>query len=323
MSRIRVAVADGTVADDSWINPVAAELDIELVRGPGVTTEDLAKITEDCSALMIALHQMTPAIIQALDPKVKIIGRSGVGLDSINLPAAAEAAIVVVNQPTYAIHEVSNHAVAMLLALHRSLFSANSIVRSAGWGSIQNLTRVHSLQDSTVGVIGCGRIGQSAISKLQPFVKKVIGYDPFGPANIPGVEMVNDLSELLRQSQLVTLHAPYMPSTHHIIGAEQIALMPKGSILVNVSRGGLIDEDALSDALVNGHLAAAGLDVFEKEPLSEQSPLRSAPNLILTPHVAWYSESSGPRLIEWTLRDIYSFVTEQKITYGNFAAGPY
>jgi D-3-phosphoglycerate dehydrogenase len=119
------------------------------------------------------------------------------------------------------------------------------------------------------------------------------------------------------------MHAPYMPSTHHMIGKRELALMQKGSILVNVSRGGLIDESALMEALESGHLDGAGLDVFEKEPLAEDAPIRKTKNLLLSPHIAWYSKSSGPRLVEWGLVDAVNFVTKQSISNGKFAAGPF
>ena len=323
MNSTRIALVNGTVADGSWIYPVAKELGVELVEGPAGTPEEASKLTQGCSAIMISLHRMTPAIIDAFAPTVKIIGRAGVGLDTIDVEYAKSRNIAVVNQPLYAIHEVSNHAVAMMLALHRGLFAANTWTREKGWGGATDMTKVHSIQDCTIGVIGCGRIGQSAISKLLPFAKKVVGFDPAAAVNLYGIEMVDTLDELLEQCQMITLHAPYLPSTHHMIGAAQIAKMPKGSIIVNVSRGGLIDEAALADGLTSGQISGAGLDVFQAEPLPSDSPLRNVPNLILSPHMAWYSESSGPRLIEWTIRDVFTYVNSNGINHGNFAAGPF
>jgi D-3-phosphoglycerate dehydrogenase len=135
--------------------------------------------------------------------------------------------------------------------------------------------------------------------------------------------MVGTLDELLRQSQVVSLHAPYMKSTHHMIGARELALMPEKSILVNVSRGGLIDEDALVAALNSGHLDGAGLDVFETEPLPDNSILRVTKNLVLTPHIAWYSQSAGPRLMEWGVRDVLAFLGGSSEVNGKFAVGPF
>jgi len=254
---------------------------------------------------------------------IKCIARMGVGLDTIDLEAAVAAKIAVIFQPNYAIDEVANHAFAMMMALHRGLFSANEIVHENNWGIATQVGEITSLQDATVGVVGCGRIGQAIIERLQPFVKRVVGFDVAAPANLHGVEMVSNLDELLTQSQLVTLHAPYLPSTHHMIDAEQMSLMPKGAILVNVSRGGLINEEALADALESGHLSGAGLDVFQTEPLPINSILRNTKNLIMSPHIAWYSRSSGPRLSKWSIEDLFTFLTEQRITEGSFAVGPF
>ncbi len=323
MRKVRIAVANDAVAQGAWIDPVANELGCELVYGPVATKEEVALLTQGCEGLIISLQKMSPEHIAGLAPSIKIIGRLGVGLDNINLDATKENKIAVVYQPLYAMNEVSNHAIAMLLSLHRGLPGGNAAIREKNWGAASESGHIHSLQDSTVGVIGCGRIGKEVIRKLQPFVKKVIGFDPAISGNIEGAEMVTDLDQLLEQSQMVTLHAPYLPSTHHIIDAPQLAKMPKRSILINVSRGGLVNEDALTAALKSGHISAAGLDVFQTEPLAADSPLRSAPNLILTPHIAWYSQSAAPRLVGWTLRDVFSYLQSKTITHGALASGPF
>ena len=323
MAKFKIAVADGSVADLTWIDGLARELDVELVFGPVETVNDVHELTEGCDALMVSLHRMDAEKIAALPVSVKCMARMGVGLDSINLEAATDARIAVIFQPLYAINEVANHAFAMLMALHRGLFSAHAMILKNNWGIATEVGELASLQDATVGVVGCGRIGQAVIERLQPFVKRVIGFDVAASKSLPGVEMASNLSDLLAQSQMVTLHAPYLPSTHHLIDAQQMSIMPKGAILVNVSRGGLVNEDALFDALECGHLSAAGLDVFETEPLPLDSKLRSAKNLVLSPHIAWYSRSSGPRLVQWSLMDVFTLLTEQNVGKGKLATGPF
>jgi D-3-phosphoglycerate dehydrogenase len=320
---VRIAVADGSIANVAWINPVVEALGCELKYGPVSTQEEVRATTDGCSALIVSLQKMSAEVIGAFAPTIKCIGRLGVGLDSINLDAALAAKVSTIYQPGYAINEVSNHAVAMLLALNRGLLSANEMVKKNGWGSADKTGIIHSLQDSTVGVIGSGRIGLAAISKISPFVKKVIAYDVVKPQNTDGYEFTTDLDYLVSQSQFITLHTPYLPSTHHIMNAERIAMMPKGSILVNVSRGGLVDEDALAQALNSEHLSAAGIDVFQIEPLPDGSPLRTAKNIILSPHTAWYSQSAAPRLVEWTIRDVVSCIKTNTISNGAFAVGPF
>ncbi len=319
----RIAVAEGAVADLSWIKPVAMRIGCELVFGPVETLDQLQSTTDGCEALVVSLHKIGPEKMNALPKLVKCIGRLGIGLDNIDLVTAAKSRITVIYQPLYAIDEVANHAVAMIMALHRGLFTANEIVHNKNWGAATQVAEIVSLQDTTVGVIGCGRIGQAVIRRLVPFTKHILGYDVLAPDNLDGVEMVSNLDDLLSRSHIVTLHAPYLPSTHHMIDEAQMARMPKGAILVNVSRGGLIDEVALGMALESGHLSGAGLDVFEIEPLPTNSHLRGIKNLIMSPHIAWYSQSSGPRLAEWGLRDVLTFLTKQEIEYGSFATGPF
>ena len=323
MSKIRIAIADGALADPSWATVVAAKLDIDLVFGPVDSVEDLKATTTGCSAILVALHKLTEEKISEMPASVKCISRLGVGLDSIDLVAAKNYKLPVIFQPTYAFNEVANHAAAMVLALHRGLLQATITTQAGKWTPATQIAEITSLQDSTIGVIGCGRIGQSFIGKMKPFVNEILGFDPAVTGEIPGVRMVDSLDELLTQSKIISMHAPYLPATHHMIGRRELALMPKGSILVNVSRGGLIDEEALIDALESGHLDGAGLDVFEKEPLAEDALIRKTKNLLLSPHIAWYSKSSGPRLVEWGLTDAFTFITDQVIVNGKFAAGPF
>lgn len=323
MSKVKIAIADGALADHSWATVVAAKLDIDIVFGPVDSVADLKATAAGCSALLVALHKLTEEKISEMPASIKCIGRLGVGLDSIDLVAAKHHKLPVIFQPTYAFNEVANHAAAMVLALHRGLLQATNTTQAGKWIPATQIAEITSLQDSTIGVIGCGRIGQSFIGKMKPFVNEILGFDPAVTGEIPGVRMVDSLDELLTQSKIISMHAPYMPATHHMIGRRELALMPKGSILVNVSRGGLIDEEALIDALESGHLDGAGLDVFEKEPLAEDAPIRKTKNLLLSPHIAWYSKSSGPRLVEWGLTDAFTFIKDQVIVNGKFAVGPF
>lgn len=178
---------------------------------------------------------------------------------------------------------------------------------------------VHALQDSTLGVLGFGRIGRAVVRRLSPFVARVVVFDAFADRSLDAVEWMNSADELLEVSNLLTLHLPRLESTHHIIDSRAIHLMPDGAVLVNVSRGGLVDEDALAQALTSGKLAGAALDVFETEPLPHESPLRSSPNLLLSPHVAWYSVESSGRLAVWSIQDVVTFLTSGELTNGSWA----
>ena len=320
---LKIAIAEGAIADLTWAEPVAKELGLEMSICSIATPEEASKNLIGIDALMVSLQKVSAEIITALPDSIKCIGRLGVGLDNIDLEVAKKNNLTVIFQPTYAFHEVANHAVAMIMALHRGLMTGSNGIKNSEWLPAPKVAEIISLQDSTLGVVGCGRIGQSLIEKMKPLVKEIIGFDPAITTPIAGVSMVSTLEELLTKSHIVTLHAPYMPSTHHMIGREQLAIMQKGSILVNVSRGGLIDEEALCDALNSGHVDGAGLDVFEKEPLQSDSPLRSAKNIILTPHIAWYSQSAGQRLVSWSLRDVFTYLSGKEGLNGKFAAGPF
>lgn len=323
MLKVKIAIAEGALADPSWATSIAEKLDFEVVFGPVDTLAQLQVTARDCSAVVVALHKMTEEKISQMPESVKCISRLGVGLDSIDLVAATKFRLPVIFQPTYAYNEVANHAAAMALALHRGIYQATVTTQNGKWLPAPQIAEIISLQDSTLGVIGCGRIGQAFIKRMQPFVKDVIGFDPAITENISGLYLTKNLDELISKSKIISLHAPYTPSTHHMIGKRELSLMQKGSILINVSRGGLIDEVALMEALESGHLDGAGLDVFEHEPLEIDAPIRKAKNLLLSPHIAWYSKSSGPRLVEWGLIDAINFITKQPLRHGKFAVGPF
>ena len=321
MSEIVMAVGEGI--ETSWVKPVAEKLGFSIKVGPLATTEEFIETTTGCQAVMVALHKLDAEKFAKMPSSVKCISRLGVGLDSIDLVAAKSHSMPVIFQPTYAYNEVANHAISMIMALHRGLFQGNRSTQDGKWIPAPQTAEIISLQDSSLGVIGCGRIGRNFIEKMRPFVKEIVGYDPGVTSPIEGVRMVTNLDDLLTTCKVISMHAPYMPSTHHMISEKELAKMQKGSILVNVSRGGLIDEDALVKALESGHLDGAGLDVFEKEPLAEDSVLRRTKNLIVTPHIAWYSQSAGPRLIQWGCEDAFTLITSGKINNGNFAVGPF
>jgi D-3-phosphoglycerate dehydrogenase len=319
---MNLAFGTGTASGASWVTDLSKSLGFTFQEVDTETVESLRAGTEGCDAIIVALHKLTAEKIAALPASVRCIGRLGVGLDNIDLDAAKERRTPVIFQPTYAFNEVANHALAMIMALHRGLFQANKGIQAGEWIPAPKTARITSLQDTTLGVVGCGRIGQSLIEKAKPLFKEIIGFDP-AIKSLPGVELVSTLDELLKRSEIVSLHAPYMKSTHHMIGAKELSTLRQGAILVNVSRGGLIDELALVESLKSGHLDGAGLDVFEKEPLQADSPLRSAPNLIMSPHIAWYSQSAGPRLMEWGVKDVLGYLNGNTTLNGKFAVGPF
>ncbi len=288
-----------------------------LVSGPIATPEEIGRLAEGASALLVTLQQLRASHIAALPDSVSIIGRAGVGLDTIDVGAAKARGIAVLYQPNYATTEVADHAVALALAVTRRLRTADEVVR-AGWGTAADVGAIRSLSDSVAGVIGTGRIGRAFIERIKPFVREVVTFDPMPGPEIPGTTRVETLPELLRRAHLVSLHVPLTDDTRHLIDAAAIAQLPDGAVIVNVSRGGLLDEAAVADALSSGKLRGAGVDVFEEEPATD-SPLLGAPNALLSPHIAWYSDQSGDRLAEWSIADIQSYLAEARVHHGAIA----
>ncbi len=258
-------------------------------RGAGHDVEQAFDVAVDSDAVAIVAGP-----IIALDrPHLERLGgcralvRYGVGLDNVDLAAAADLGIAVGNVPEYGHEEISNHAIALLLALSRKLFAFDAAVRRGGTG-IPAPQSVARLSQRTLGLVGYGRIGRRVAEKARAFGLEVVAYDPYA-STAESVELLG-LDELLRRADILSLHVPLTPETRHMIGARELALREPGSLVINIGRGGLVDEDALVAALHSGHIAGAALDVTEIEPLPLDSPLLDAPNVILTPHVAWVSE---------------------------------
>jgi D-3-phosphoglycerate dehydrogenase / 2-oxoglutarate reductase len=285
------------------------------------TPEDIARETAEADGIIITTHPMTAAHIAALGPRVRVIGRAGIGLDAIDLEAAEAAGVAVINFPDYATNEVATHAVAMLLALHRRLIEADRLARLP-WGEQSWLSGMAPLETLTLGLVGLGRIGRAMAERMRPLVGAIQAYDPAAPPLPDGVERCDDLDALLESSDLVSLHLPLLPQTEKLFGAAQFARMRPDALLVNVSRGGLIDENALADALAAGQIGGAALDVFASEPLASDARILDAPNTVLSPHVAWFSTTSGPRVRRDTVEAMIVWIESATVPHGNLAARP-
>jgi len=218
-------------------------------------------------------------------PQLRIIARCGVGLDAIDLDAAARAGVAVTITPEVNNEAVADHALALILAAVRRLGEQDAIVRGGGWRSFETVS--WQLHGTTVGIVGYGAIGRAVARRLAGFGVELLVHDPF----VTDVE-VTELDELLARSDVVTLHMPLTPQTRGIIGPRAFARMKPGAVVVNTARGPVIDQDALIAALRSGRLGAAGLDVFEVEPPTG-SPLLELPNVVLSPHVGGISDASN------------------------------
>ncbi|MFW2097013.1 MULTISPECIES: C-terminal binding protein [unclassified Acinetobacter] len=236
---------------------------------------------------------MTHRVMQAMAAGATIV-RYGVGVDNVDLAAAKQLGIHVCNVPDYGIEEVADHAAAMTLMMARKLNQYDKGIHAGEWKIDQMVTGVRSLRNTTVGLIGLGRIAKAYASRLAAFGCHIIGFDPYvteAQAKTAGVRLMSQ-DQVISSAHVLSLHVPLTPETRHLIDAEAMTKMPQGAIIINCSRGGLIDETALAAALVNGQISGAGLDVFAQEPLPIDSPLRTAPNLIMSPHAAFFSDTS-------------------------------
>ena len=249
-------------------------------------------------ALFVRQEEVDQAVL-ARYPQLKVIQRYGVGTDNVDLVAARARNIHVCNTPDYGQeHEVSDHAVALYLALSRRLLSRDGDVRGGAW-DIGQTEPIPGHRGASLGLVGFGRIARCAATKFRALGFKTIHVvDPaLSPEEAGAADVIlTDLDHLCASADVLSLHAPLLEATHHMIGKEQLALMKPSAFLINVSRGGLVDEVALAQALKDGRLAGAGVDVYEQEPPDRQAALFSAPNTILTDHMAWYSEAAVQNL---------------------------
>lgn len=264
-----------------------------------VLTEDEEEIAEACrtaSAVMTFLTPVRERVIERME-RCKAIVRLGVGYDSVDYEYARKRGIPVSNIPDYCMGEVADEALAMALALFRCLPFLDGFVRGGGWKP-ELPYPIRSAETTTFGIIGLGRIGRTALARAQGFPFRFVACDPYLAeqefARL-GAEPLS-LEEILKQSDILSLHTPLTAETNQMLNAERLRLMKPTAILVNTARGKIVDAEALAKALQEGRLGAAGMDVFEDEPLPPDHPLRSAPNVVLAPHWAWHSAESKERL---------------------------
>jgi len=252
---------------------------------PGLPLEEKMEAVKDAVGLVVRSATTVDVAMMDAAPGLKVIGRAGSGVDNIDVEAATERGILVMNAPGENTLSAAEHAVSLLLSLCRNIPEAEARMRAGGWDK-KGLMGVE-LVDKTVGVIGLGRIGQAVATRLQGFGMRVLGYDPFLPPEVAeslGIELL-DLDRIWPQVDFLTLHTPLTDRTRHLVDAEVFAQMKPGARIVNAARGGLVDEAAMLQSLEAGHLAGAALDVFENEPLPEDSPLRTHPQIVCTPHL--------------------------------------
>ena len=257
--------------------------------------DDVIAQCADAEALIIMYAPITRRVLSQLK-HCKIVARYGVGVDTVDLRAAAEFGIIVSNVPDYGTQEVSDHALGMMLCLTRRLPYANSLVKSGKW-DFRLMHPVHRHQVQTIGILGLGRIGGAMAHKTHALGMKVIAHDPFvPPERVPGYVTLVSLEELLQQSDVLSVHCPLSEATRNLLDESRLRLMKPTAYLVNTARGSIIDEGALDRMLGEKRLAGAAMDVFSIEPGSPAHPLFKYDNFLCSPHMAWHSEESAMEL---------------------------
>jgi len=282
-----------------------AGLDVDLLELYSFDEDEILEACRDADAILVQYAQITRRIIEELE-KCKIIGRYGVGLDMVDLEAATERGIPVAYVPDYCVDEVSDHAMALLLALYRKLFILDPFARRGGGDARPLVKPIFGLRGQSLGLMGIGRIGRAMIPKAQGFGLKVLAYDPYVASEAVrsmGAEPAS-FEDLLRESDFISLHVPLIPSTRHMFGEEQFRAMKATASIINVSRGGLIDERALYRALTEGWIESAALDVMEDVSPSLDDALFSLDNAIFTPHMAYYSERALDAVRRGTVQEV-------------------
>jgi D-3-phosphoglycerate dehydrogenase len=268
------------------LGPIGAE----LITAETGEEDELVGLAGDADAILTCWKRVTPAVLDAA-PRCRAVGRYGVGLDNIAVDHATELGIVVANVPDFCVDEVSEHALALTLALVRKVVDFARQTRDGAWDNTA-AGELHRLRGQTMGLLGCGRIGGATAAKARAFGMRVVALTESRRPLPDGVERAESLDDLLDRADVLSIHVPHTPSTDRMIGEAQLRRMKPTALLVNTSRGAVVDQDALTRALREGWIGGAGLDVLSAEPPDPADPLLGLPTALVTPHASFYSVES-------------------------------
>ena len=300
-SEYRVVITDcdhGSIREEKEeFDRMGAELILAQVR----EEEELIRVGKEADGLINQYALLTRRVFENL-PKCKVVARYGVGVDSIDLRAATDLGIIIANVPDYCIDEVASHAVAMMLTLTRKTAFFDRKVKSSQWDFRPGMP-IHRIQGKTLGLIGCGKIGFEVAKRISAFGVMVMAFDPYIQRTGEKIELT-DLETVLRKSDFISIHCPLNDSTQHLIGEQEFQKMERKPLLINTSRGPIVNEKALIQALEEGRISGAGLDVLETEPPDSKNPMLKMENVIFSPHVGFYSEESISELKRRTARNV-------------------
>jgi D-3-phosphoglycerate dehydrogenase len=305
----QVAVADSVFPNLDPAREVLSRVGATLDLAAEPTPDAILRLARDADAILVTYAKITGDMIRQL-ARCRVISRFGIGVDNVDIPEATRKGIVVTKVPDYCIDEVSDHTMALLLAVVRKIPFINRQVHGGTW-KMPNVVPIHRLRGSVLGLVGFGRIPQLVAPKAKAFGMKVVAFDPFVALDVfarAGVESV-DFPTLLQTSDCVSIHSPLVPETKGLFNAEAFRRMKRTAYLVNTARGPIVDEAALAAALDAGEIAGAALDVMAQEPPTAGSPLFGRDNVIITPHTSFYSEESLVELQTKAAQEVAAVLT--------------
>lgn len=291
-----IVITDYGFPDIDHEKSTFASMGFEVVAGHCTSEDEVLNISRNANAILVQWAPVTRRVIENLN-HCEVIVRYGIGVDNVDLKAAKEKGIPVCNVPDYCIQEVADHTIALAFSLARQLKATERRIHLGVWKITPPLP-LPPFREMVFGTMGYGRIAREVLKRARAFGFKLAAYDPFIKDEVMLSDGVTSLSknQLLKESDIISLHLPLNEETAHLINENTLALLKPHAFIINTARGGLVDNDALAKALNKQQLGGAGLDVFEKEPLPENYPLMQCENAILTSHTAWYSASSVPVL---------------------------
>jgi D-3-phosphoglycerate dehydrogenase len=310
-----IAVTDSVFPSLDLAKAALARLNPTFLMSKSANADDILSVAKDADAILVTYAKLTREILTQLT-KCKAIGRFGLGVDNIDLPAAKEKGIAVNYVPDYCIREVSDHAMTLLLTLIRKVPLSNKLVQSGRW-EMPAVVPIRRIEGTVLGLVGLGNIPRLVAPKAQAFGIKVIAFDPYAKPDVfkaAKVESV-DFDTLLKTADYISVHAPLLPATRGMMNADAFAKMKKGAYLVNTARGPLIDEPALIAALDSGQIGGAGLDVVTAEPLAKDSKLLGRDNVIISPHTGFYSIEALDELQTKCAADVARVLSGEKAVY--------
>jgi D-3-phosphoglycerate dehydrogenase / 2-oxoglutarate reductase len=315
MPRTIIAITDSPFPSLEPAKKALARHDPEYRMAASPTADDILAVARDADAILVTYAKLPGELLRQLT-RCKAIGRFGLGVDNIDLPAAKTLGIAVNYVPDYCLREVSDHAMALVLALARKVTFANKLVQSGRW-EVGPIVPLRRLEGQILGLVGFGNIPRMLAPKAKTFGFNVLAHDPYIAKDVfaaAGVEGVS-FDDLLARSDFISVHAPLLPATRGLMNAAAFAKMKKGAVLINTARGPLVDEAALVAALDSSQIGGAALDVVTTEPLPKDSPLLGRDNVILTPHTAYYSVEALEELQTKCASDVARVLSGEKAIY--------